>query len=354
MNPTELSEASAATSEAGLDAELDVRRAAAYLIGALSVLPRLERNLFVSARWLGKSRREIARELDMPAGSVATRLSRADSLLQQALQKLAEQDLTRLTSGAGPLPAWAAPGRRQAGVSVVSRAEATVRRGPWLFVNNQWARARVGGHFDQCLLFRGSGGIAGWSWSWPRRPGLPLSFPQAVYGWSPWRTTGSTDPRFPIRTTELSSLRLDYDVRTTALGEYTLLLVIYLIDASRSTLEVTPPAIVTELTVILDHRGDTVPVGAVIDSPSIDGVRYDVRRRYAMGGPELLGYPAFYFQPCIPRRAGSLDLLRLLAYFKQRCWSGAPLSVASVELGNEVHGGAGTTWLERLELAVAP
>lgn len=112
----------------------------------------------------------------MPAGSVATRLRRADSLLQQALQKLEEQDLSRLTSGAGPLPAWAAPGRRQAGVSVVSRAEATVRRGPWLFVNNQWARARVRGPFDQCLLFRGSGCTPAGAGAGRGGPGCPSPF----------------------------------------------------------------------------------------------------------------------------------------------------------------------------------
>lgn len=343
----------ARAAEDTLAAELDSRRAGAYLIGALNVLPRTERTLFVNARWLGKSRTQIASELGMPRGSVTTRLRRAETLLEQALRKLQEQDRRSLALRPGPLPAWAAPGRRQPGVEVVSRAEAMVRRGPWLFVNNQWARARARGLFDQCLLFRRSAPTsAGWSWSWPRQPGLPLAFPQAIYGRSPWRECGATDPRFPMPTHRLRALQLDYDVRTTALGEYTLLLVVYLVEGCRSYLEITPPAISTELTLLLDHRGDTAPVGAVLDTPLLDGVRYDVRRVYPMGGPELLGYPALFFKPRLPRRSGRIDLLGMLRYCEHRRWIGSSLAVTSIEFGNEVHGGAGTTWLERLELTV--
>src|SRR5688572_18431091 len=60
--------------ERALDYDLDLRRAHTEVVDALCVLPRVERELFVLGCWQGKSRVEVAAELGIPEGTVASRL----------------------------------------------------------------------------------------------------------------------------------------------------------------------------------------------------------------------------------------------------------------------------------------
>jgi RNA polymerase sigma factor (sigma-70 family) len=339
-------EDAAATS---LDARLDERRAHGYAIEALSVMPSMERSLFVSAHWDGKSRALLASELGIPEGTVASRLSRANGMFDAAVRLAQYHERERARAGCS-LPARA-PGRNQVGVSSFDRGWEKLQHGGARYVNNQWARARARGNYDQCLLTRDLGRLElGWSWSWPKECAAPYAFPQASIGWSPWHGGASTDPRLPVSLARLGRLRLSYDAQTCVVGPHTLLLVVSLVHSARFDGASDPGLFSAELCVVLDHTGDVVPSGTVAARVEVDGVRYDLWRSRLFGGPDLLGYPAFVAAPSVRRRAGTLDVHALLSVLTRKRWISDQLSVTSLELGNEIWGGSGTTWLRRLDL----
>jgi RNA polymerase sigma-70 factor (ECF subfamily) len=334
--------------ERALDYDLDLRRAHTEVVDALCVLPRVERELFVLGCWQGKSRVEVAAELGIPEGTVASRLRRTKSLFEQARRHLQARP-SPLMDGAS-LPAWAAPGRRRFGVTSMSRPFEELCRGSLVYVNNQWARARASGPFDQCLLIDTAASSIGWSWSWPKRPLSPYAFPHVLHGWSPWSGGAASDGRYPCALRELGRLRVSYEVETQALGHYILLLLVYLLKAPRHDGAPDPCSIATELAVILDHRGDVLASNPVHGRPLIDGVRYRVVRPYSAGAPQLLGYPACVFQPALPRSAGRIDVSNLLRYLVEQRFIDPGLWVAGIELGNEISAGSGTSWLRRFDV----
>lgn len=334
--------------EQSLDYDLDLRRAHTEVLDALSVLPRAERELFVLGCWQGKSRVDVAAELGIPAGTVASRLRRTRALFEQARRHLRAHP-QQPAEGAS-WPSWVAPGRRRFGVTSMSRPFEELCRGSLIYVNNQWARARAQGPFDQCLVLDAAASSVGWSWNWPKRPLSPYAFPHVLHGWSPWSGGAASDGRWPCPLGQLGQLRVSYEVETQALGHYILLLLVYLLKTRRHDGLPDPCSITTELAVILDHRGDVLASGPAHGRPLIDGMRYKVLRMYSAGAPQLLGYPAFVFQPALPRSAGRIDVSNLLSYLLQQRFIDPDLCLAGIELGNEISAGSGTSWLRRFDV----
>lgn len=82
------------------------RREHALLLQALRAIPFDHQVVLELAHFEGMSRTEIAAVLGLPAGTIASRLRRADELLRSELAKLAE-DETQLRSTADGLDRWA-------------------------------------------------------------------------------------------------------------------------------------------------------------------------------------------------------------------------------------------------------
>jgi Glycosyl hydrolase family 12 len=257
----------------------------------------------------------------------------------------------------GPAPGpeqAAAPGKGQPGVVADCQAWATRSDGRYRYENNVWGADKVKGKFQQCLLTREQDGrtLVGWTWSFPGFDPSVFAYPEVIVGWKPWSGGASTDARFPMRVSEVGELSLDYEVETSATGSYNLAPEIWLTDSPASQ-QANAKSIVTEVMFWMDYAEGARPAGKIIETVTLNGVPYELWREESIGksangkGWQLLSYKS-------PTRQlkGSIDIAALLRHLVKAKLVSASEYVASVEFGNEVMGGTGTTWIKHFDVRV--
>jgi hypothetical protein len=243
-----------------------------------------------------------------------------------------------------------APGGAAAGVTSECGAYATLERGSYQLMNNAFAREEARGPWEQCLLRREVDGKEqlGWSWSWPGFRPSSYGFPELIFGWKPW-SERSTDARLPVRLADVQRLDVQYAVHTESSGKHSLSLGMWLTDSGQVASN--PRAIRTEVAIWLDQEEGLTPAGQRIESVSLNDQRYELWYEPNHGDRgDASGWDLYYFQAAERRRAGSVQLLPFLEHLRQAGRVRAEHFVASVELGNELMGGTGTTWVEQYEV----
>ena len=166
-----------------------------------------------------------------------------------------------------------APGKNSAGSVANCTADATRMDGPYRYNNNQWGRDKAKGRNEQCLLTRDANGQieAGWTWNWSGFDPSVFAYPEIEFGWKPWSGGPSTDPRFPMRVSDLPQLSLHYEVETQADGSYDLAPEVWLTN-SPATTAANPKSITTEVMFWMDYAGGAQPAGKIVERPSFDGM----------------------------------------------------------------------------------
>lgn len=255
-------------------------------------------------------------------------------------------------------PDFPAPGRGEAGVSADCAAWASAIVGPYKYENNVWGIDKAHGFTpEQCLLRRTQDGHdeIGWTWNWPGNDPTVFAYPQIMFGWKPWSGGTPSDPRFPLRISDMQSLSLDYEVETQAEGSYNLAPEIWLTHSGKWSEKPDPTLITTEIMFWMDYRKDAVPAGKIVDQPVLGGVRYDLFRADNIGNRgDGRGWTLYSFRSPTRQLSGRIPIDELLRYMTGKGLVSANDYVASVEFGNEVVGGSGTTWVRRFAVNVAP
>jgi len=262
----------------------------------------------------------------------------------------AQEDL-----GSGGADAMGAPGKAQAGVTSECAAWTSIALGPWRYVNDQWGAHKAQAAYEQCLLTRSVGDTQqiGWTWSWPGFDPTVYAYPSATFGWKPWAGGAPTDERFPMRLADLVSLDLTYEVETEALGSYNLGAEIWLTSEAPNTTAADPSIITHEVMFWLEHEDAQPPAGAVVDEPTLAGVRYELWKEANIGADvNGQGWSVLSFKTSEPRRKGQVSIHTFVEYLIDTGELSPDEYLASVEFGNELSGGSGTTWVKRLEVAV--
>jgi hypothetical protein len=157
-----------------------------------------------------------------------------------------------------------------------------------------------------------------------------------------------------LRIASARRLALRYAVETFALGTYNLAVDVWITNGAKASASPNPGAIVAEFMILLDYSPGARPQGAAIEGVGIDGERYELFRADGFGA-ELrggVGWPLFTFQSRGRSLQGTIDLVPFLRHLVRGGHVRDDQDVASVELGNEVMGGAGTTFVEAFELDV--
>jgi hypothetical protein len=250
-----------------------------------------------------------------------------------------------------------APGKVLSGVSANCLAWSSYQDGPYKYENNQWGRDKAQGKFEQCLLKRESGGRAqyGWTWSWPGFDPTVFAYPEIVFGWKPWTGGNPSDPRFPLRVADVRQLALHYDVETEATGKYNLAPEIWLTKSGKWTAEPQPKSITTEIMFWMDFTADVHPAGSIIDTPTLDGVTYELWKMDNIGKETNgTGWALLSFKRPTTQRRGTLGIDTPLKHLVDKKLVDPDHYLASIEFGNEVVGGMGTTWVKRFEVEVRP
>ena len=315
---------------------------------ALSALEELERDVFVLADIEEMSRSEIARTLSIPAGTVASRLAVARTRFRAAI----------LRATGGRLPAAALSPASVAITAMTREGWACHVEGTRRFENNHWGAAKANGRYEQRLLQRRRAGRnqIGWMWRWPGLDYSGFAYPEVVAGWKPWAGGEPTDRRFPMLMDQAQRLSLAYEVETRATGRYTLAAMMWLVNRSPWLPGAGSDTISTEVVFDLDHSPGFHPPGRRIDGTTVRGDAYELWLADDTGAPLRPGrggWRMLTFRGPRGRTRGVLDVGALLGHLTRVGLVRPKEAVASVELGNEIMGGAGATWVHRFDVVRA-
>jgi len=228
--------------------------------------------------------------------------------------------------------------------------------GRYRYENNVWGSKKAKGKFKQCLLTRQRDGKTelGWSWDWPGFDPSVFAYPEVVVGWKPWSGGATTDPRFPLKVSDVHTLTLDYEVESEVTGSYDLAPEIWLTSAGASA-KPNPQSITTEVMFWMDHTEGARPAGQIVDEVPLNGVKYELWREDSIGvDANGKGWRLLSFKSPQKQLKGSIDIAALVRYLVEKQLAAPSDYLASVEFGNEVMGGTGTTWIRQFDLKVAP
>jgi hypothetical protein len=250
-----------------------------------------------------------------------------------------------------------APGRSEANVTAECANGATFVDGPFTYENNQWGSGKARGKFEQCLLKRDVGGRTeyGWTWDFPGVDTSVFAYPEIIFGWKPWTGGKPSDPRFPLRVADVQKLSLSYEVATEATGHYNLAPEVWITHAKPSGIAPNPSLISAEIMFWVESAGQTRPAGGVVDHTVVDGKRYDLWRMDGAGDKgNGQGWRLLSFTIREDERKGTVPIDTLLKYLVSAGHIDPQHYVASIEFGNEISGGRGTTWVKHFQVDVAP
>lgn len=259
------------------------------------------------------------------------------------------------TTGSGGADALGAPGKTLAGVVSHCGAWTSVFAAPWRYTNDQWGADKAAGAFEQCLLTRetADGLQIGWTWSWPGFDPTVFAYPSATFGWKPWAGGASTDARFPMRLGDLVALDLSYEVETEAEGSHNLGAEIWLTREAPTSTAANSSIITHEVMFWLEHEHAQPPAGSVVDEPTLNGISYELWKEANIGAESNgQGWPVLSFTTSKPQLKGRVPIHTFVEYLIDKGELSSDEYLASVEFGNELSGGSGTTWVKQLELAV--
>jgi DNA-directed RNA polymerase specialized sigma24 family protein len=296
---------------------------------AIGELADGEREVFALVELESMSRQEVAWLLGIPAGTVASRLARARARFQALAPTFSEHDLS-------PVPV----------------GDSLREIGNRHFVTNAWGSDKSAGRFDQRLIERRRQGRLelGWYWRWPGFDPTVFAYPEVVIGWKPWTGGAPTDSRFPVRIADALGLEVEYAVETRGTGSHNLALSTWLTGGAWS-LAPDPSVIQAEILVWLDYTPGATPPGRKIGVIQLED-EFELWREGEIGKhlrPGGRGWTALTLRAADGRPRGRLAFGALLRELVRRGFVDADQYITCLELGNEIMGGAGVSFVERFE-----
>jgi hypothetical protein len=222
------------------------------------------------------------------------------------------------------------------------------------YENNQWGRGKAQGPFEQCLLKRTVDGKKqrGWTWSFPGTDRSVFSYPEIVFGWKPWTGGKSTHPALSTRVGDFKKLTLIYDVESEATGSYNLAPEVWIINRDVHSAPAAPSAIRAEVMFWVDSGGVSQPGGSPVGNPVVNGQAYELWNQDGAVGDGASGasWRLLSFKWPSRQLKGSIDIPAFMRVLVDAKLIDPNHYIATIEFGNEVCGGTGTTWVKHFEV----
>lgn len=229
-----------------------------------------------------------------------------------------------------------------------------VADGPYRYENNQWGSGKAQGPFEQCLLERTVNGRRerGWTWSFPGTDSTVFSYPEIIFGWKPWTGGKTTHPALPMRVGDYKKLTLVYEVESQIAGSYNLAPEVWLTNRRVQNGDADPRSIRAEVMFWMDSGGVARPGGAKIADVEVAGDAYElwVQDGANGSGASEAQWRLISFKRPMPLLKGEIDIPAFMRILAERNLVDPNHYIATVEFGNEVTGGTGTTWVKHFEV----
>ncbi|GGJ56159.1 Ig-like domain-containing protein [Deinococcus roseus] len=228
----------------------------------------------------------------------------------------------------------------------------TITLGAYKYVNNTWGSSKTNGQpYKQCLQERTVNGVKqyGWNWNWPGYEPTVYAYPEIIYGWKPWDTMTSTDPRFPMKINGMPNVQMTWDVSGTRAGHYDFAPEIWFTSTPGDG-AARPKDITTEIMIWLDYDATTNPGGSKVASSVIDGVSYDIYSMFITTADASWRYLA-YKGPA-GRNSGTINIDKIAKDAVAKGLANGEHYMSGVEFGDESSGGTGNIWVNKYEIKV--
>ncbi len=264
--------------------------------------------------------------------------------------------LALLASDCRPKIKASVPAARDRSIDVLCKSGATVQDKPYTYENNEWGSGKEHSSYEQCLLERSVNGETerGWSWIWPGTDPSVFAYPEIIFGWKPWTGGPSSDPRFPLKLSSMQHLTIQYAVETEADGSYNLAPEVWIIKSRSSAGEPNPRLITAEIMFWMEAAGAARPAGDVVDHVVVGGIDYELWQKDGAGDNGAGGWRLLSFKTPTTQRAGTVPVDELLRHLLKKALIDPNQYLATVEFGNEISGGSGTTWVKKFAVDVSP
>ena len=200
------------------------------------------------------------------------------------------------------------------------------------FQNNIWQRNGVAG--EQCVT------SSGWTWDWPVTETVEVrSYPAAYFGRRPWSQKSTTD-KLPLRISALRSLVIDYEIETIQSGVNNTSFDIWI---SKSATSADGSDRSAEIVIWLRHApeltpGDT-PDGQITVGDEIFDFHFSIKNGIASAD-----FVAPAYKP-----QGSIDIAKFVEVLSNAYPLASDDYVRSIELGNQIVSGSGSTQILTLK-----
>ena len=139
------------------------------------------------------------------------------------------------------------------------------------------------------------------------------------------------------------------------LASYNLAPEVWLIRERSGAGQANSSLISAEVMFWVEAAGVAQPAGTIVDHPQVNGVTYELwQQDGAAGSGSGPTWRLLSLKTATTQRAGIIPIADLLRYLVKKGLVSADHYVASVEFGNEISGGRGTTWVKKFAVHVNP
>lgn len=224
-----------------------------------------------------------------------------------------------------------------------------------VLTNNVWNKHAAGDSVNQqCIVKRSVDQFTefGWSWNWPKTPRAVFAQPQIKVGASPWDPEPRFGDDFPLKVSELSSLKLAHELDITSNGDFNVATTMWLTRDARSVKE----SIAAEMMIWTYYtKGQFNPAGKKIETVTLDGLQWELWEQadwQDASGVNQNKWQHLAFRLVQPSLKVEFDVNILIRHALKRKIVDEHWYIADLELGTELMGGEGLAWIKAFELII--